>query len=398
MNKNIDKLVLLSLSSKKRVKGLRERNFVPLLRQVIEKKPNIIAIKGLRGVGKTTGMIQVHAGLDDSESVYFSADWPQVRNEGLYETALTLVEMGYRYLFIDEIHTYPDWLRIIKALSDQFDYLKIVISGSAGIAFGRDRRLRILEVGPMSLREYVLLKTGQDIKAPPDIWRDPHESSRFVGQHYPEIKQWFEKYMKVGGFPFSLDMDEKSALQALFATIEKSVREDSLSILKMDISKAFAMERLLYFIATSPPGEASLSSLSKNLGKSKDTIYEIIRALSDMKILRVITPMASGSAIVRKEPKLLLYHPNLRYAICNELGVEASRGALREEAVLFALEGLGIRFGTIKGLGRRKPDYLLEDGTVIEIGGEGKGRSQIRGFEKALVIRENQIIALLLSF
>ncbi len=117
-----------------------------------------------------------------------------------------------------------------------------------------------------------------------------------------------------------------------------------------------------------------------------------------MKILRVVTPMASGSAIVRKEPKLLLYHPNLRYAISNELGVEASRGALREEAVLFALEGLGIRFGTIKGLGRRKPDYLLEDGTVIEIGGEGKGRSQARGFEKALVIRENQIIALLLSF
>ncbi len=398
MDGNLDRVVLLSLSMKQRVQNLKERRFVPTLRQAMEEKPGIIVIRGLRGVGKTTGMLQVHARLDDRESIYFSADWPQVKKEGLYETALYFVEMGYRYLFIDEVHTYPDWMSIVKALSDQFDYLKMVISGSAAIAFTRDRRFRIMEVGPMSLREYILLTAGRDVKAPPEIWKEPQESSRFVGRYYPEIKYWYERYMKVGGFPFSLEMRDEVALQSLFSAIEKSIREDSMSILKMDTSKALAMERLLYTIATSPPGESSLSSLSKNLGRSKDTIYEIVRALSDMKILRTITPMTSGSAIVRKEPKLLLHHPNLRHAICENLGVEASRGALREEAVLFALEGLGIRFGTVKGIGRRQPDYMLEDGTVIEIGGESKGRGQLREFEKTMVIRETQIITLLLSF
>jgi len=398
VNGNIEKLILLSLSLRQRVRYLKERSFVPLLRQATGKKPDIIIIRGLRGVGKTTGMLQVHASLNDRESIYFSADWPQVRKEGLYETALTLVEMGYRYLFIDEVHTYPGWMSIVKALNDQFDHLKMIISGSAAIAFTQDRRFRIIDVAPLSLREYILLTTGEDIKAPPGAWKDAHESSRFVGQYYPEIKHWIETYMRVGGFPFSLNMDEEDALKALFSGISKSIREDSMSILKMDISKAFAMEKLLYFIATSPPGEANITSLSRNLGKSKDTVYEIIEALSKMKILRVVTPMASGSAIVRKEPKLLLQHPDLRYAICKELGIEASRGALREEAVLFALESLGIRFGTVKGVGRKKPDYMLEDGTVIEIGGESKGLAQLKGFEKTLLIRDNQIITLLLSY
>ena len=391
----IEELILLSSSLKERVRRMKERSFVKELRERIGKAPNIVFLKGLRGVGKTTGMLQVHAKLESS--IYLSADWPQVIDYGLYEVASELIKLGRKHLFIDEIHTVPGWFRIVKALSDQFPDTTIVATGSAAAAFSPERRVKLMDVEPMSMKEFALLKYHEEVEVSRRIWKDYDKTLTELGKFFPRIEGWYREYLKVGGFPISLTMSEEDALEGIYAAIEKSIKEDALSILKMDYGKRFAMERLLFMLATSPPGEMSISSLSKTLKISKTTVYEILNALENMKIIRIIRPHARGSGLIRGEPKMLFRHPNLRVAICHKLRKEVPVGAIREEAVLFALERMGISFGTVRGR-KKSPDYMLEDGTIIEIGGPSKKSGQLKDFEKGIVVRDYQIMAMLLSF
>ena len=159
------------------------------------------------------------------------------------------------------------------------------------------------------------------------------------------------------------------------------------------------MEKLLYFVATSKPGELSVNSLSRNLAVSKPIIDEIIQALEQMKILRVLRPLATGARLVRGEPKILFAHPNLRFAICRTLGLEPEIGAVREELALFGFELLGYSVHTVKGY-KKNPDYIIKKGleeTVVEIGGPNKDYGQIKDIPNALLLRERQLMALLLS-
>jgi predicted AAA+ superfamily ATPase len=152
-------------------------------------------------------------------------------------------------------------------------------------------------------------------------------------------------------------------------------------------------------IVKGKPGELSVNSLSRNLGISKPVVDEIIQALEQMKILRVLRPLATGARLVRGEPKILFAHPNLSFAICRKLGLEPEIGAVREELALFGFELRGYTTHTVKGY-KKNPDYIIKKGpeeTVVEISGPNKGSAQIQDIPNALVIREQQLMALLMT-
>lgn len=98
--------------------------------------------------------------------------------------------------------------------------------------------------------------------------------------------------------------------------------EDAVSYGKMSKEKINYLEKILTFLALSSPGELSYSSLCSSLGTGKGTTIELIRILQQMQLIRILTPRLSSSSVIRKQPKMLFYHPNLRYIVCNKLGVK----------------------------------------------------------------------------
>ena len=95
----------------------------------------LIAIRGARGVGKTTLMLQyqkLHYGnTQDRKSLF-------VRLDNLYFTQHTLIEVAERFyqqggelLLVDEVHNYPNWSKEIKEIYDTFPKLHVVFSGSS---------------------------------------------------------------------------------------------------------------------------------------------------------------------------------------------------------------------------------------------------------------------------
>jgi len=392
---DINQLRIISLSLLNSVEKYRRRYVVERLLKSLKSQPRIKLLRGFRGVGKTTALLHAFGAVKES-ALYFSADHPIVKSSGIYNTGKEAIKNGFNILFIDEVHTYPEWRPEIKALHDEFPSLVIVASGSAPLALVPERREELICLHEMGIDEYAFLKNGK-IESANEEWADKELAMKFIAEHQ-EIANLFNSYYKTGGFPLSLDMEEDKALDAIYNSVRKSIREDAVFFLKMSKEKVFAMENLLNFLATSAPGELSITSLSSTLHISKTVVYEIIDALSAMEIIRIIRPYAGGAALVRGEPKLLFFHPNLRFSICRQLGKPTDIGSVREELAVFGLSERGWNEYTIKGE-KKSPDYIIEKGKerlIVEIGGEKKTRIQLKGFEKGITINEYQLIPLLL--
>ncbi|HIH22766.1 TPA: ATP-binding protein [Candidatus Micrarchaeota archaeon] len=374
----------------KTVEAFKKRYF--LLRVLVGKEPRIKVLRGFRGLGKTTSLLQL---FGSSHSIYFSMDNPYVQLHSIYALGKKLVMEGHNVLLIDEAHHYKNWKMDTKALYDEFPGLTIIISGSAPLAFEPERRYEIIEVEPLSILEFSELKGDLINVQDKDAWLSVDKTLEIIAAN-PKIYEVYTAYMNGGAFPTFFSYNEKT-LESIFNSIQKSVSEDAVFLQNVDGDLILQMGRALVFLATSKLGEFSINSLAGTLGIPKNKAYHLVHILELMRILRLVKPYGRGAKLVRGDPKLMFYHPVMRKAVCRSLGLEADTGAIREELAVFFFRLRGWRISTIKGM-KKSPDYIIERGReklIVEIGGISKGRSQLKGFsEKTVVLSERQLIVL----
>src|SRR5690606_32259641 len=95
--------------------------FRRFLHDKINWKLRMIGIKGPRGAGKTTLMLQhLKYDLGDSfdKALYVTADHTYFYNHSLLDTATAWYQQGGRILLIDEVHKYARWSRELKNIYD----------------------------------------------------------------------------------------------------------------------------------------------------------------------------------------------------------------------------------------------------------------------------------------
>ncbi|MDR2683345.1 MAG: AAA family ATPase, partial [Dysgonamonadaceae bacterium] len=106
--------------------------FTRYLYEKIAWQSRMIGITGARGVGKTTLILQyIKRNLNTKNALYVSADDLYFAENRLVDLADRFHKSAGEYLFIDEIHKYPDWSRELKNIYDSFPDLKIVFTGSS---------------------------------------------------------------------------------------------------------------------------------------------------------------------------------------------------------------------------------------------------------------------------
>ena len=113
--------------------GYTNLNFVRSIIDQIDWDARLIGIKGARGVGKTTLLLQyIKKYLPaDNTSLYVSLDNIWFSENRLSALIDQFVKMGGRYLFIDEVHKYPAWAQELKNCYDDYPQLKVVFTGSS---------------------------------------------------------------------------------------------------------------------------------------------------------------------------------------------------------------------------------------------------------------------------
>lgn len=111
-----------------------DTNFVRSFIHDINWNARLIGIKGARGVGKTTLLLQyMKLNYSDNwqESLYVSLDSFSFRGKTLIGLADEFVLNGGKYLFLDEVHKYDNWAQELKNIYDDHAELKVVFTGSS---------------------------------------------------------------------------------------------------------------------------------------------------------------------------------------------------------------------------------------------------------------------------
>ena len=122
----------------------------------------LICIRGARGTGKTTMLLQrlkEHYNNPD-RALYVSLDSFSFQLISLYEVAEFAYTHGIEALFIDEAHYVKHWGQMIKNIFDSFSDLQIIYTGSSMLQIDEaqvdlSRRQTVYELQGFSFREYL---------------------------------------------------------------------------------------------------------------------------------------------------------------------------------------------------------------------------------------------------
>lgn len=346
----------------------------------------MIGIKGPRGAGKTTLILQ-HLKFDENirkDALYVTADHPWFYTHSLLETANSWFKQGGKFLFIDEVHKYPKWSSELKNIYDGLPEMKVVFSASSALDIYRgeadlSRRVITYPLGGLSFREYIFFTTGK-LFSPitlNEINNYHMDISYSITENFRPLPE-FRKYLKLGYLPFFKE-DETAYFIKLEQIVNTIVDSDLAYIAGYNSGTASKIKKLLGVIAESVPFKPNIASIARKLELSRDSVYQYITLLNDAKLVNSLVVSGKGISTLQKPEKLYLENPNLAFALTGNPEV----GNLRETFVLNQLINSGAEV-TYPQAG----DFMVNE-TVIEVGGKTKGAAQVHHLEGFLIAADD---------
>ncbi|GHT41318.1 ATPase AAA [Bacteroidia bacterium] len=353
----------------------------------IEWDARLIGIRGARGVGKTTLLLQyMKQNLPlDSTSLYVSLDDIWFAEHKLVDTAEMFVKRGGKFLFLDEVHKYPNWAQEIKNIYDDYAELKVVFTGSSLLEIlnaraDLSRRAISYEMQGLSFREFLNMTTRNSF---PVVSLDDilHNQLDISNQILKDIKplQYFGNYLKNGYYPFFNEMPH-----LYYAKIEEVINmilEIELPLLRgVEIAYIYKIKQLLAIIAASTPFVPNVSKLSERIGINRATFVTYLNYLEETKLTKHIHKDISGINKLQKPDKIYLENTNLAYALaaCN-----TDIGNMRET---FFLNQLSYQHAVEYP---NTGDFWVDKKILFEIGGKSKTNRQIQGESHAYIAADN---------
>ncbi|WP_373725664.1 ATP-binding protein, partial [Bacteroides heparinolyticus] len=167
----------------------------------------LIAIRGSRGVGKTTLMLQyikLNYQSGSREALYCTLDSIYFTNHTLLDLIERFYLQGGKRLFLDEVHKYPSWSKELKEAYDLYPSLQITFSGSSllNILNGDadlSRRCLPYDMYGLSFREFLMFY--KDIRMPvcslTEVLENAGEICREMNEKCRPI-QMFDEYLHEG--------------------------------------------------------------------------------------------------------------------------------------------------------------------------------------------------------
>ncbi len=364
-------------------KSFRISNYRYLFEK-IDWNDRLIGIKGGRGVGKTTIMLQrAKFNLSNQSVLYMALDDPAFANLDLIDFADIVSKNGIEYLFLDEVHRFPNWSQSIKSIYDYYPDLKIVFTGSSVIEIAQassdlSRRASMYQLNGLSFREYINLVTDLSLPAIP-LQEILLNKSDIKLKGYKPIAL-FKEYLKYGYYPYFNDSSISTYLDKLKETINLSIENDIPAVEEINIQTIKKMRRFVAILAENVPFKPNISKLSELLNSTRESVINYLQLLERAGVLSLIEASTKGIRALGKPEKILFDNSNIMYS----LTANADKGTLRE--TFFVNQIKNSRY-QIKA--HPDADYLVDQQYVFEIGGKNKTASQISGLNNAFIAADD---------
>ncbi|MCF6239928.1 MAG: AAA family ATPase [Bacteroidales bacterium] len=348
----------------------------------------LIGIRGARGVGKTTLMLQrLKAEYGNSgRAIYVSLDNFYFTKHRLFEFAENFHLNGGEAIFIDEVHRYPNWSTEIKNLYDLYDDLKIVFSGSSALRMYKtdgdlSRRAAIYSLQELSFREYLELAEKKKFKTHSleDILKNHIEIASEIIKKI-KIIPLFKKYLKVGAYPFF--KETKGQFYDRIISVINTLIENDLQIIEgISYQTAYKLRQLVAVLADSVPFKINIAELSRKINMSRDMLLELLHSLDRANLIKALHREGSAMGYFTKPAKIYLNNTALLYALSTKK--ENMEGTVRETFFMNQLS----KDHKIKIA--KSGDFLIDEKYIFEVGGRKKGFSQIAGIKNSFIAADD---------
>ena len=368
---------------------LTSMNIVREAMNTINWDAQLICLRGARGVGKTTLMLQYiksHYRPMSNEVLYVSLDAVYFSTHTLIDLADRFYKNGGKHLFVDEVHKYNSWSREIKEIYDTYPDMRVVISGSSLLnILGGDadlsRRCIPYELHGLSFREY--LQFFHNIQIQPrslqDILEHPEEiCSEVLDKCHP--LPLFKDYLQHGYFPFYLKSKENYA--TLIEQVVNYVIETELpQCYGVDMAMVRKIKALMSIVSSSIPYEVDATKLSGVIGVHRTTVVNYLYMLDKAKLINMLFAEAKTIKKLQKPDKIYIENPNMLYALA-EGNVEI--GTARET---FCINQLRVHHNV--EYSKKQGDFRVDGKYTFEIGGQSKGFGQVAGVPDSYVLADD---------
>lgn len=354
----------------------------------IEWSQRLFGIKGLRGVGKTTMMLQYlkYHFKNREKALYISADNPWFYDNSLYGLISDFDKMGGELLVIDEIHKYSNWAKELKAGYDAHPEMRFIFSASSAFDIftaeaDLSRRATITMLTGLSFREYLAFKKGINVSAYTldELLTDGKQISEeflALGKPIP----LFKEYLKSGYFPFLKNDSEEATKQKLASIVHAVLESDLAYVQDYSPSNVQKIKKLLGVIAGTAPFTPNISTIANKLNVGRNTIYNYLKHLEDAHILNLIHKVGRGVSVLQKPDKVYFENTNIAQA----LNINAQIGALRETFFVNQLRNAGHTVNLAE-----KADFIIDDKAIVEVGGKNKTSKQIKGIKDGFIAKDD---------
>ena len=286
----------------------------------IDWNERMIGIKGTRGVGKTTFLLQYAKekfGPGHRQCLYVNMNNFYFQGRGIADFAGDFVRHGGRGLLIDQVFKQPDWSQELRKCHDLYPDLKIVFTGSSVMRLKEENPelngiVKSYNLRGFSFREYLNLQTGNNF--PPyeleDILKN-HE--HIIKQILPKVSpmRYFHDYIHHGFYPFFLE--HRNFSENLLKTMNMMTEVDILLIKQIELKYLTKIKKLFYLLAVDGSKAPNISELAKSIETSRATVMNYIKYLADARLINMIYPI--GQEFPKKPGKIMMHNSNLMYAI-----------------------------------------------------------------------------------
>ena len=346
---------------------LVEHNYAPVRRMLMDEidwNDRMIGIKGTRGVGKTTFLLQYAKekfGANDRKCLYINMNNFYFQERGIADFAGEFYRGGGKVLLIDQIFKQPNWSYDLRKCYDSYSGLKIAFTGSSVMRLKEENPelngiVKSYNLRGFSFREFLNYMSGHNFPSYSldDIIKNHEEITRQILPKVSPLK-YFQDYIHHGYYPFFLE--NRNYSENLLKTMNMMTEVDILLIKQIELKYLTKIKKLFYLLALEGPKSPNISNLAKEINTSRATVMNYIKYLSDSRLINIIYTV--GQEFPKKPAKVIMNNSNLIYAI---YPIHVEQQDVMETFFVNAL-----LFGHLVNEGNKQGNYIIDENKRFRI-------------------------------
>ena len=355
----------------------------------IDWNDRLICIKGPKGTGKTTLILQ-HIketfGARSEKAVYLALDHLWFASHDVLPVIDWLYANGYTHVFLDEVHHAENWQPLVKTICDFYPKLNVVYSGSSILKLTKlkadlSRRQAVYDLKGLSFREFLALEgvLAHDPVSLADILKSHR---RIAGGIVDKIKvlPLFRRYLREGYYPMYRSVSSQFA-DRLSEVVSNVLETDVPAVMDVTPATIRKAKKMLMILAGSCPQTPNMTDLYRELETDRNAGVKMFGMLEAAELVMTVRSSLAEPKLKRMGTveKVFLGDSNLMSALVPE----PNAGAVRETYFANQLSCAGHAV-----VAPNQGDFVVDGKWTFEVGGKGKTFKQIADLSNSFVVND----------